>query len=902
MRRLLPLLLTLLGSLALAQFPISEPFTGSTAPNWVLGNNARLTAAIGIDPVGSGYLRLTGNNNNEKGYAYYDVAFPSGLGVDVDFEYLSWGGTGADGLSLFLFDGSTTSSSFKIGDFGGGLGYCQGYANNPVGGLSNAYVGIAFDEFGNFANSADRCPTGGIGQTPDSVTIRGKGNGNTGYRYLTNSGPLAAGIDSPGGSTRPAPSSYYRRVIVSIVPAGSTSYKITVRWQTSPSGSFQTLIDGFTLADAPPSTLKLGFAASTGGSTNYHEIRNVQVRLPADVRVSKTGPTTVAPGAPISYTVNVTNSGPNAANGSTLTDPVPANISGVTWTCSAGGGATCGSASGSGNAISLPIPTLPVGGSITLNVSGTVSFLAGGTTLTNTATVSLPNNLSDPNPNNNTSAVTTNVSGYTLRGAVYADLEPNGARNGSEGGTGLTLFVKRAARSGSTCVSPALEATTVDPTTGAYSFANVVPGDYCLILDTNNTLSDITPTLPTASGAWRYVSPPDGILRLTQPTTNLSGQDFGLFNGGIVTGRVFYDDGETGGTANNAVQEGGERGVPNLTLTATQGSSTRTAFTDASGNYTLWLPASLFGNGNVTLSHPQGPATGSNVAGSSVILASSLGDPAARQRTLAYTVGQSYTGYNFGLVRESRLYPPGADQTLSPGVVTYSHLYRPGTLGTVTFSVSGGGFTYQARLDANCNGSFDPGEDFQNLPLSFSVGATWPREPDGSLRACALELSVIVPAGKPQGMVDLAQLGSSLVWANNSGVADNRTLSDLTTVQAPGELSLGKQVRNCGALPDPNGACSSSFATRASGKPGEVLEYCIAYRNQGTQAVTQVVISDPIPFFSSYVTGSLRLNGTILSDGFDADPGEVSSGLVVIRVGNISAGGSGEVCYRVQIR
>jgi uncharacterized repeat protein (TIGR01451 family) len=160
---------------------------------------------------------------------------------------------------------------------------------------------------------------------------------------------------------------------------------------------------------------------------------------------------------------------------------------------------------------------------------------------------------------------------------------------------------------------------------------------------------------------------------------------------------------------------------------------------------------------------------------------------------------------------------------------------------------------------------------------------------------------VIIPAGKPTGSVDIAQLGSSLVWVGNPSVSDSRTLTDTTTVQAPGALTLSKQVRNCGLLSDPNGTCSGSFATSALAKPKEVLEYCIAYRNQGTQAVTQVVITDPIPFFSAYVTGSLRLNGTILTDGADTDAGEVSSGLVVVRVGSVSAGGSGEVCYRVKI-
>ncbi|HEU4742490.1 MAG TPA: SdrD B-like domain-containing protein [Meiothermus sp.] len=899
MKRGLFLLAILLGSLAMAQFPISESFMNSAAPGWVIGGNAYLTSGNG-DSAGQGWLRLTTNIQNQKGYAYYNVAFPSTLGVRLDFDFLAWGGTGgtlgADGLSVFLFDGATTN--FQIGDFGGGLGYCQGYSSSPVGGLSNAYVGIAFDEWGNFSNPNDRCPNGGPVQRPDSVAIRGPGNGNTGYAYLTGTANRLGGNTSIDYETftsaRPSPSAYYRKARVELLPVAGV-YQITVYLATSQSGALTQVLGPYTMPSPPPATLKIGFAGSTGGSTNYHEVRNLSITTltaPADLKVTKTGPATAAPGGSISYSVTVSNVGINPLVGASFSDNVPAAITGVSWSCTGSGGASCASASGSGNAISTTL-NLPLSSSVTFTINGTVSPSAAGQTLTNTASAYPPTGYGDTNPADNTASASTQVGGFSVSGRVYQDLQPNGVREPSEDWSGApTVYVKLIQGSSAVAVQ------TVSPGTGTYSFTNILPGSYTLILDDNPSTSDTTPTPPAG---WLFVNPA-GSRSLSVSTSSIGGQDFGLFNGSRVSGRVFYDDGEAGGTANNAVQDGGERGVSGVTVTATQGSNARTALTDTSGDYTLWLPASLFSTGNVTLSHPQSPATGSNVGGSSVSSASSLADPAARQRTLAYAVGQNYAGYNFGLVRESRLYPPGSGQAPSPGTITYSHLYRPGTLGTVTLSQSGGGFTYQARLDANCNGQFDPGEDFQSLPLSFTVGSSWSREADGSLRACAIELRVIIPAGKPTGSVDITQLGSSLVWANNPSVTDSRTLTDTTTVQAPGGLNLSKQVRNCGLLSDPNGACSSSFATSTSGRPEEVLEYCITYRNQGTQAVTQVVISDPIPFFSSYVTGSLRLNGTILSDGFDADAGEVSSGLVVIRVGNVSAGGRGEVCYRVQIR
>ncbi|MCL6526884.1 MAG: DUF11 domain-containing protein [Thermaceae bacterium] len=882
-----------IAGLAWAQFPITQSFTTNTAPGWVLGGNASLTSG-GVDPAGAGYLRLTGNSGNQKGYAYYNVAFPSSLGVTIDFEYLAWGGSGADGISMFLFDGSTTS--FKIGDFGGGLGYCQGYSSALVGGLSNAYVGIGLDEFGNFASSTDRCPNGGPGVRPDALSIRGPGNGNSGYAYLTGTGTLAAGIDYPGGTARPAASTYYRRVNVSIVPSGS-SYSITVSWQTSPGGAFTTLLGPYTMPSPPPSTLKLGFAASTGGSTNYHEIRNVSVNLPADLSISKTGPANGVAGAPISYTLTASNAGPNAVTGATITDTVPASITNVTWSCSASPLASCGATSGSGNNLSLSA-NLPVGQTVTVTVDGTISPVAGATTITNTASISPPTDRTDSNPANNTASVNTAITGYTVSGTVYSDLEPDGVRAPSETGTGLSLYAKLAQAAGSSCTPPALLAAAVNPSTGGYSFPGVGPGSYCIVLSGNNSLSDLTPSLPTGSGSWRFVNPPNGQLQVTVPAANLPGQDFGLFNGGQVTGRVFYDNGEGGGTANDALQNGTERGVPNVRVSAAQGSNIRSALTDSQGNYILWLPASLFVAGNVVLSHAQPAPTGTNLGGGSVVLASGFNAPAAQQRNLNYTLGQNYLGYNFGIVKPSLFSPAQSGQSTSPGTVTYSHLFKPGTLGSVTLSLSGGSYAYQVRRDASCDGNFGgTASAWQNLPLSFNVDSTWPRDPDGGLKGCALEVRVVVPAGQPSGAVDSATFTANLLWSGNPNVTDPEALTDTTSIGTLGALSLYKQVRNCGS-----GACSGAYSTNVSGAPGNVLEYCINYRNLSTQTLTQVVITDPVPFFTNYVLGSLSLNGSTLTDAADSDAGQVLSGVVRVQVGTLGPGGNGQVCYRVQIR
>ena len=121
----------------------------------------------------------------------------------------------------------------------------------------------------------------------------------------------------------------------------------------------------------------------------------------ADLQITKTdNVTTITPGSVDTYTITVTNAGPNAVTGASFTDNVPASLSGVTYTTSVSGGATVTPGSGSGNNISGSL-NVPVGGTVIYTVSGTLDPNATGT-LTNIATVLPPAGVTDPNTGNNT--------------------------------------------------------------------------------------------------------------------------------------------------------------------------------------------------------------------------------------------------------------------------------------------------------------------------------------------------------------------------------------------------------------------------------------------------------------------------------------------------------------------
>lgn len=111
---------------------------------------------------------------------------------------------------------------------------------------------------------------------------------------------------------------------------------------------------------------------------------------PPQVSFTKTANVASAPpGGTVRYTLTLRNTGKVAADGTTVSDPQPAGVSSMGWTCSASG-TTCPAASGSG-ALSQTIASLPTGAIVTYTVTATLSTSAvTGNTITNTASATPP--------------------------------------------------------------------------------------------------------------------------------------------------------------------------------------------------------------------------------------------------------------------------------------------------------------------------------------------------------------------------------------------------------------------------------------------------------------------------------------------------------------------------------
>ncbi|BAY67315.1 hypothetical protein NIES23_00880 [Trichormus variabilis NIES-23] len=130
-------------------------------------------------------------------------------------------------------------------------------------------------------------------------------------------------------------------------------------------------------SDANPSTGKTQVVTLVSGENNLTLDAGIYQNA-GDLSITKTdGLTNVTPGQQITYTIVARNNGLITATNALVSDIIPSNLTNVTWTSVASGGATDNQASGTGN-INDHV-TLTGGSSITYTVTGTVVSNAAST-------------------------------------------------------------------------------------------------------------------------------------------------------------------------------------------------------------------------------------------------------------------------------------------------------------------------------------------------------------------------------------------------------------------------------------------------------------------------------------------------------------------------------------------
>src|SRR5262249_31675413 len=149
--------------------------------------------------------------------------------------------------------------------------------------------------------------------------------------------------------------------------------------------------------------------------------QQTSVSRQADLAITNVdSPDPVSPGATLTYTITVTNSGPSDVTGVTVSDNFPASLSNLNLTNVATTGAATSPPTAAARSppptAPFPIPfshptTLPANTTLTYTITATVGTGAAGTTISDTASISSP---SDTTPGNNSSTATTTVNGVDL--------------------------------------------------------------------------------------------------------------------------------------------------------------------------------------------------------------------------------------------------------------------------------------------------------------------------------------------------------------------------------------------------------------------------------------------------------------------------------------------------------
>ena len=447
----------------------------------------------------------------------------------------------------------------------------------------------------------------------------------------------------------------------------------------------------------------------------------------------------------------------------------------------------------------------------------------------------------------------------TVSGTVYLDANRNGTLDGAESGIGVSnLFVKAVLQG----QNSAAQAAPVDAATGAYNLSGLAAGNYTLVLDNNNTLTDITPAIPAGTIGTQA---PDGTRQVTVSNQTIQNQNFGLFNGAQISGVVTEDNGAGNGP-----------GLPNVkvNLTKNDGTLIDTTTTDASGNFSFRVPNSL---GSTPLKVVEfNPSGYLSVSGSAV---ASGGTYTLATDTIAlnYTAGTTYADLKFGDARGVSFTGEDSKTGTIGSSVFYPHVFTAQTAGSVSFATSqlpspnNAAWSVVAFRDSNNNGQLDGGDAQITGPVAVAAGTP-----------ITIFLQNFIPPTAANGAQD--RLTVTATFTPTSGPTQTLSLSDLTTVAANQGLVLSKTV------------------DKATAKSGDVLLYTITYRNTGADALTNLVVSDATPAYTRFVSAAEGTRATGLTGVTIATPGVNNKGAVKWTfAGSLNPGQSGTVVFRVQV-
>ncbi len=708
---------------------------------------------------------------------------------------------------------------------------------------------------------------GGSSITPSTGTVT-PGSTLSYTIVVSNTGP---GTVSGAAVSDPFPGNLTGVSYTSVATGGATD--------TNPTGSGSTLTDTVTLpsgasitytvtgtvaSTATTSLSNTATATATNGTTtqatdndNLLTITKVDNRGGSSITPS-TG--TVTPGSTLSYTIVVSNTGPGTITGAAVSDPFPSNLTGVSYTSVAAGGATDTNPTGSGSTL-IDIVTLPSGSSITYTVTGTVAATAN-TALSNTVTATAPNG--------------------TTTHATDADNLLTISKVDDHGGSSIIPSTGTVGP-GDKLTYTIIVSNTGPGTVAGASVSDPFPTNLTSVSYTSVAAGGATDTNPTGSGSTLTdtVTLPSGASITytvvgtvsTSATTSLSNTVTATATNGTSTsatdndnvvpaalsGYVYVD------SNNNGVKDPGEPPIAGVTVvltgTTTGGTSVDiTTTTDSLGFYSF--PSLGAGNYTITETQPTNFIDGKDSVGSQNSGTIVQGPTTNAIQNITLTDGTNGINNNFGnlgltppfVSKQQFLYPPppvnlAAVESLSgyaySETTVGSPKYDPASpaageaaLASVTITLNGPGGTKTTTTTPA--GAYS----FTNLqPGTYTLTETTPT-------GYTAETTFVGTQGS--GTAGTGVISNITMLATTSG-----TNNDFPNLTQPIDLSITK-VDNAGG--------SSITPSTGNVTPGQSLTYTVVVSNTGTGNATGVTIADPLP--GNFTGGSWTATATGGASGF----------------------------------
>ena len=513
-------------------------------------------------------------------------------------------------------------------------------------------------------------------------------------------------------------------------------------------------------------------------------------------------------------------------------------------------------------------------GYLTADANGnfTGSIAAGSLTSSNSITATATDGSGNTSEFGANFGLTPGVSGI-----VYLDANHNGQIDSSEAGTGLTLYAKIFATSSPT--GPALQAVAVNTGTGAYAFSAVSAGSYTILIDNNNTLADVTPTLP--AGYVGTEQPNQARSNVAVSAAPLPGQNFGLFAGSRIAGAVFADlGGGSGGVANDGALNGAEAGIAGavVKLTNTTGATVHdTARTDATGAYALYI-SGVTGALKITETNAPGYVS----TGASVGTTGGTYDRSTDTISFTLAANASHTGVNFGNVPDNNFNTDGQLAGLPGAVLIFPHTFIAGGPGSVTFSAgsvaepANTSWTRTIHRDTNGNGKIDAGEPKITAAITVTAG-----------QKLDILVKESIPVNAAIGSTSTVTLTATFSYTGASPALSTPYVhTDVATVgtSTNSALTLVKAV------------------DKATAKPGETIIYTITYSNNSSGPLNNVIIHDQTPAFTTFTSASYGALPDTLTGVTQTAPGIGATGAIQWTfAGTLAPAATGTVTFSVTL-